>query len=506
MSPEARARLSVALLLGLPALAWFAAARWASGPLGHPRLRAIWRLLEATPEHPLWWGAAAGAFGVAVVLVALLGRVPAGPFRGAPFTRRLRGSGIVRAGRLARESGPSAGGIDVAGVPLPAACEALHLLVVGATGTGKTVLLRRLAWSALQRRDRCVFVDPNGEMLARFYRDGDTVLNPFDARGQGWSFFNEIRADFDFERYALSLVPRGRTAEAEEWAGYARLLLRECARKLALIGRPEVQELFRWTTIAEPAELKKFLAGTVAESLFVGADKALASARFVLSDKLPPHLAMPAGNFSLRDWLEAPHGNLFLTWREDMAPALRPLLSAWVDVLCASTLSMPEDPARRLWLILDELASLEKLASLEAALTKGRKHGLRVAAGLQSTAQLDDLYGPREAQTLRACFRNLVVLGGAKTDPATCEDMSRSLGEHEVERPRRTRTSGKDRMGSSTTTERVRERIILASEIAALPDREGLVAFAGDWPVARVTVEPLRFRLRHPGLVERPPC
>lgn len=43
--------------------------------------------------------------------------------------------------------------------------------------------------------------------------------------------------------------------------------------------------------------------------------------------------------------------------------------------------------------VLDELASLERLNSLEAALTKGRKHGLRVVAGLQSTAQLDRLYG-----------------------------------------------------------------------------------------------------------------
>lgn len=74
------------------------------------------------------------------------------------------------------------------------------------------------------------------------------------------------------------------------------------------------------------------------------------------------------------------------------------------------------------------------MASLGDAATKGRKAGLRLVVGLQSTAQLDKIYGFEEAQTLRSCFKSLVVLGGAKTDPKTCEDMSLSLGEHEVER------------------------------------------------------------------------
>jgi type IV secretory pathway TraG/TraD family ATPase VirD4 len=48
-------------------------------------------------------------------------------------------------------------------------------------------------------------------------------------------------------------------------------------------------------------------------------------------------------------------------------------------------------------MFLDELASLEKLPSLEDAATKGRKAGLRIVAGLQSTAQLEKIYGREEA-------------------------------------------------------------------------------------------------------------
>jgi type IV secretory pathway TraG/TraD family ATPase VirD4 len=45
-----------------------------------------------------------------------------------------------------------------------------------------------------------------------------------------------------------------------------------------------------------------------------------------------------------------------------MAEALRPLISAWVDVLCTSILSLGEDRDRRIWMFLDELASLEPSA------------------------------------------------------------------------------------------------------------------------------------------------
>jgi len=364
-----------------------------------------------------------------------------------------------------------------------------------------------MAFSALLRGDRIVVADPNGDMVAKFHRPGDVILNPYDARGLGWTFFNEIRAEYDFKRFALSLVPRGQTTEEEEWCAYARLLLRETARKLWLAGAPSVKELFRFTTIAAPGDLKAFLQGTAAESLFVGADKALASARFVLSAKLPEHLSMPAGDFSLRSWLADPRGgNLFITWREDMAEALRPLISAWVDVLCTSILSLGEDPGRRIWMFLDELASLEKLPSLEDAATKGRKAGLRIVAGLQSTAQLERIYGREEAQTLRSCFRSLVVLGGARTDPKTCEDLSQSLGEHEVEREAYGKSRGQ--RGSSTTSQiqRVRERVVLSSEIAGLPDMTGYLAFAGDRPIAKVKLEFVRFRNRVPAIEERRAC
>ena len=170
---------------------------------------------------------------------------------------------------------------------------------------------------------------------------------------------------------------------------------------------------------------------------------------------------MPVGDFSIRTWLEEGEGNLYITWREDMAEALKPLISAWIDAVFVSILSMDEDENRRIWAFIDELASLEKLSSLEAALTKGRKHGLRVVAGLQSTSQLDDIYGRDLAQTLRSCFRSLAVLGGSKTDPRTSKDMSDALGQHEVERDKYSKSSGT--RTSTNKSEDVKQEIVVTA-------------------------------------------
>lgn len=504
MQPEDRQKLSLVLILLFPVLFWLEAAR-RTEVLHPPKWRSLYALLKLTPQKPLLIIAAISGLVFALALIFLLKKLGVSDFSGAPYKKFFRGTRIISKSALEKKTlEKKAEQIKVAGVPMPRKIENLHLLIGGSTGSGKSVLIRELVYSAMLRGDRLIIADPNGDMLSKFGMEKDIILNPYDERSQGWSIFNEIRHSYDFKRFALSLVPRGQSPEEEEWASYGRLLLSETAQKLFLMGKRSIQELFDWTTIAQPDDLKNFLQDTAAESLFVGATRALASARFVLSSKLSAHLPMPTGKFSLRNWLDNPDGgNLFLTWREDMAVALRPLISSWVDVLCTSILSLPENENRRLWIVIDELASLENLASLEDAATKGRKAGLRLVAGLQSTAQLDKIYGREQAQTLRSCFRSLVVLGGAKTDPKTCEDMSLSLGEHEVERETVNKTSQKGSTGTSRQQNNVRERVVMPSEIASLPDLKGYLAFAGAYDVASIQLTPLNFVNRLPAFIHK---
>jgi type IV secretory pathway TraG/TraD family ATPase VirD4 len=381
-------------------------------------------------------------------------------------------------------------------VPIPTSLETLHFLIGGRTGTGKTVAIKEMLSSIIPRGDRVIITDPNGDFLSRFWKKGDVILNPFDRRGVGWSIFNELNSTYDHERFAKSVIPPSRSTHDAEWHGYAQLLFAETTKRLFQEKRYSTQELSQWLTLKPVEELAAFLSGTgtAAAGLFdPGAAKALASTRFIIASYLAAHQYLKEGSFSLKKWLKNEKGgNLFITWRENMAEALRPLISTWLDILCTSILSLPPSEKRRIWIIIDELASLERLNSLEAALTKGRKHGLRIVTGLQSTAQLENLYGREKSIVLRSCFSNLLILGGTSSDSQTAEDFSRGLGEQDLERIQTSTTQ--TRQGSQRTkiNQRIRERIVLPSEITNLPSLNGYLSLAGDCPVAQVKLKPIK--------------
>jgi hypothetical protein len=380
--------------------------------------------------------------------------------------------------------------LTIGGIPLPREVETLHCLLAGSTGTGKTTALEELLDGITRRGDRAIVCDPNAGYLAQFARDGDRLLNPFDARAERWSLFNEYQRDFDAERLARSIVPDGQ-GESMAWHGYAQGLLAELLRALVRSGETSTERLLYWASIAPAAELGRLLAGTPAAGLFdADAAKALASTRFVLTTHLAPQRHVRPGSFSLREWLQEDSGSLFLTWRADMQAALAPLLASWVDILVNATLTLPPDRERRIWFIVDELAAIGKLNSLEAALTLGRKHGLCLIAGLQSTAQLDRLYGKDSAIVLRSCFRNLLVLGIAKSDPDTCDVLSRALGEREVLRTEESRSQGSHGTSRSVNARQANERVVLSSEIASLPNLHGYLALAGDAPIVPIQLMP----------------
>jgi hypothetical protein len=467
-----------------------------------------WNLLHTFQVPPLRWiGIQSLAVGFVPVGFALnfLNEIARGDgsrvLRGAP---RVSGPELANRTREKVRKGEPPVQVGIAGVPIPPACEAGHLLLAGSTGAGKSTAIDELLSGVLARGDRMIVVDPDGHALARFARKGDTVLNPFDRRSPGWNLFNEIRQPFDYPRLAKSVVPDSADSTAQQWHGYAQQLLSETMRALAQTGETSTERLLHWLIQAPAPELAQLLAGTAASGLFEpGAEKALGSTRFILSHHLSACQYLREGDFSLRTWLEKGQGNLFITWREDMRDALRPLVSAWVDILTAAILMLPTERPRALWLVLDELASLERLTSLEAGLTKGRKHGLRVVAGLQSTAQLDARYGHHAATTLRSCFRNLLALGCANSDPETTEILSKGLGQVEIEHVQT--THGRSERGGSTSASRQRhiETLVLPAELTSLPPLHGFLKLAGNYPVAKVRLTPGSYPVRSHAFVER---
>ena len=467
-------------------------AGWVLGVAAYYRIpaplfaRALWHAALETPWVPaLWIGPAVGLV-VGILLFVFSVRRYANHFGGASFVSRLRGPRMISQTLLAARTRRGTKQLRFAAIPIPREAESTQFFVGGSTGTGKSVCIGEYIESATQRGDRIICVDPDGASMRYFGRPADVILNPFDARSQGWSIFNEIRTSFDCEQYAISLIPRSPSTEQETWNSMGRTIVSETLTVLLRQGAGTTERLVYWLTTASNDDLKALLAGTPAAGCFHGASDTLASIRTVLTQYITPHKYLPSGDFSFRDWLDTGTGNLWITWREDMLQALKPLISCWVDVTCASVLSMSEAPQRRIHLVCDELDSLEKLNYIVDAATKGRKKGLRIMPGVQSLAQLNETYGRDDALTLRNCFRSVFLCGVAELDTYTAEEFSRALGEHTVLR----RVSNASSGGKATISHRLdTERLVSPAEFHLLPHLCGYVKLAGNHPIARVVLK-----------------
>ncbi|CAB1369325.1 type IV secretion system DNA-binding domain-containing protein [Denitratisoma oestradiolicum] len=496
--------LLTSILISLFAWCWMVlhqfniANPWTTLPMG------LWQTFEHPSLRPIAWKALALGFipmGFALYWTGDWSNDGDRVLRGAKL---VTGKELAKRTRLKRRKDAAPLQVEIAGVPIPVECEPSHFLLSGSTNTGKSTAIDQLLATVIARGDRAIVIDPNGHALARFGKKGDTLLNPFDKRSPGGSLFNEIRKPYDFERLSKSVVPDSPDPNTQEWHTSAQLMLSETMRTMAQAGENTTERLLYWLTAAPAAELASFLVGSAASGLFQpGAEKALASTRFILTKHVGPYQHLRVGDFSLRNWLESSQGNLYITWREDMLDSLRPLVSGWVDILMASILILPTENPHPLWLVLDELASLERLGSLEAALTKGRKHGLRVVAGLQAVAQLDALYGRDNAKTLRSCFRNLLALGCSNADPETAKAISDGLGQIEIERMQTTYNQGQTGATTSKSSQRTTESLVLPSELTSLPPLHGYLKFAGDYPVAKVQLVPGNFSARIKPFKER---
>lgn len=478
--------------LAAPFVAWIITAK----KLGlaretKPPIKGLLELIPKTFDYPPLYLAMIAGLAIGIFLWVVFFKLNKPDFMGYKYDYRLRGSDIVSSEMLNSKTKDKSNNkqVNLATIKMPLEVENLQTLIVGSTGSAKTLVLTHAIFSILLRGDRQVIVDPDGFFVSLFYKKGDVILNAYDQRSPGWSIFNEMKEDYDFDTYSYSLVPLGKSSTEEEWNGYGRLLVSEVARKLSSQGIRDFDQLYYWCLRSPAEDLELFCKGTKAESLFIGTEKTLGSARFVLSNKLSAHLVMSGGDFSIRDFLNDGDGNLFITWREDQMKSLQPLISTWVDIICNAILSLSEDESRRIWLHTDELASLDKLAALEPALTKGRKKGLRIMSCIQSISQLQSMWGDHDSVTLRSCYRNLVVLGGSRADDITSEVLSKALGEFEVVRKSESKNyNSKGGSGRNNSEKNDKDRVVSSAEISNLGDREGYVALTRGYPIAKVTV------------------
>jgi type IV secretory pathway TraG/TraD family ATPase VirD4 len=271
------------------------------------------------------------------------------------------------------------------------------------------------------------------------------------------------------------------------------LLFEETLKRLAETGEATNQALIRAISLDSLTELHERLAGTAGAALVdPTAERTAASVKMTAVNALRSLKYLPGEGrgetaFSIRGFVEREDDAwLFLSAPADQREALKPLIACWLDVAVRAVMTLQPVRAPRLWLVLDEVASLSKIDSLAVALTEARKYGLCPVLGLQSAAQLRDIYGRDAAQVMLGMLQTWLVLRVA--DGESAKYLSESLGAHEMQEKDESLSFGAQsvRDGTNLHSKRVQRVAVLPSEIQKLADREGYLALPGPYPIAKI--------------------
>ncbi|MEM1672624.1 MAG: type IV secretion system DNA-binding domain-containing protein [Archaeoglobaceae archaeon] len=418
----------------------------------------------------------------------------------------------------------------IGSIKVPRGAECRHFLILGRSGTGKTRLIYSFL-EKLRKREDCIVIiyDFKGDYVSCFYESGDLLFNPLDLRTLHWCPLTEIQAVSDIDSIATSLIPPSRSDD-RFWVDGARDVFASLAYITFTRFGASNEELFNLTSlneketlevvtqaVGEGIEYAKKAVGYLEQGQEKGAKMAgdiLATMRqYTNCFYYTRHLN---AEFSISEFLNSSEyvGRfLFLVGFPKLRDTLRPLFSLFVDLFIKTVLSLSEDSERRIFIFLDEFATLQRLTSIVQGLEQGRSKGMGIVIALQDINQLRRIYSDDTANSIvNNCS---TIISFAVNDPASQEYMSRVFGEFEKLETDESLSMGPHDLRDGLTLKRARriERLILPSEIGALSDLTCYLKML-DFPVARVKIpfvskeqkiEPLifdeRFLIRQGGEV-----
>jgi type IV conjugative transfer system coupling protein TraD len=419
--------------------------------------------------------------------------------------RFIRGSRLdtpKNVAKLIKKEGKSSD-ITIDGLPLIAGTETKHFLVHGTTGSGKTQLISKILDRLRMRGDRVFVYDKGGVFASCYYQENkDRILNPFDRRSENWNLWDEARSIPDFENMAESLIPMHGENDPF-WVNAARTIFGSAAYTMQDKENRSVKELLKLLLTSELKELNEYLSGTDAATLASDKiEKTAISIRSVITTYLKSLRFLvdleqtEKPKFCIRDWIsnEDDRGWLFLTSNADQHAALKPLISMWFSMATIALLALPENYDRRIWFVCDELPSLHRLPQLPGVIAEARKFGGCFVLGMQSIAQLEQVYGKNSAKGIFDLLNTAFYFRSPSPDMA--ELVSRALGSQEVEDMRENYSYGANsiRDGISIGSQRVTSPIVFAPEIMTLNDLHCYLRFPGSYPITllNLKLEPRR--------------
>ncbi len=379
---------------------------------------------------------------------------------------------------------------------MPVESEVKHTLIIGRPGVGKTVCMSHILEKIIARGDRCIIHDFKGDYLQKFYRPGiDIIFNPLDERSCYWNFFSEIESPIDVDAIGYALIPDAKGAGMDPfWNNAARDVFTGIVNYCVREGKTSYEELYNIVTAPSTviADILSSTEGSEAGATTIAdpESKQTGSIMSVLTQytKIFNYTKDDTSSdkrFVINEWLEdGAVGNIYITNYSTLQDTLAPILTLMIDLMGRKLLSLKDDSKRRIFFLLDEFGTLQKMQTITRLLTLARSKGGGVFIGIQDLGQIDKIYGKEHKQTIvNACGNNVVF---SVADNETAESLSKNYGEYISIESYVTTSMGiqDNRDGQSINQTKNKERIILPSEIIDLETLNFYIKFS-DFNIAK---------------------
>lgn len=381
--------------------------------------------------------------------------------------------------------------ITIGTVPLIKDSESKHIFLHGSTGSGKSTCIKELMQALIKRGDKFIVYDKSCDLTNTFYDpDKHVILNPFDTRSKSWNVWVDARNSSDLDGIAEALMPMPKGSQDPFWVNAARTIFTSTAFQMRNDKDKSNLKLLRNLLTADLEKMEKFLENTEAATLVSEKiEKTAVSIKSVLATYLKSIKYLQDNNnlLSIRDWVSDPNSQgIFITSLADKHPALRPLISMWLDIAINATMSLEPNRQRRIWIILDEAHSLHRLPCLSDGVNEARKFGGCFVLGTTSYAGLCDLYGQNGARGILDQFNTSIYFRTPRSETAAW--VSKELGESEIEEMQENISYGANsiRDGVSLSKHRIRRAVVPYTDIQRLNDLEAYLRTSGSFPITKI--------------------
>lgn len=248
--------------------------------------------------------------------------------------------------RLARITARQAGRhpIRITGVPLPAGLHREpHILIAGRTGQGKSTALADFVCQWRAQGKSAVIVDYKSELIRKFWKRGDKILNPFLRYSRPYSLLADAQDDLQLTAVAEALAPTKGHPVSDHFQVGARTIISEALREAR-------SNLELWEMLHSREVIAEKLWNTPARTFLESGGKEAASFMSTLMNSLSmiQHFPAVAGReaFSIRRFvrtsLDRPGPFLWIPISERQRSALSPFVTVVGGIVIDEKLDMPD--------------------------------------------------------------------------------------------------------------------------------------------------------------------